>query len=338
MGERIWLLPEEGQFYKANLHCHTTLSDGEKTPEEIKELYRQQGYSVVAYTDHRRYVWHRCLMDETFIPLAAYEVNVDGAVPPDGDGSRKKTYHINLYDTDPEKRSREKRTSILPEHRYGDMAYINGWLADMRKMGFFACYNHPYWSMQTIEDYGGLKEVWAMEIYNHGCELEGMYGYNPQSYDEMLRAGTKLFCAATDDNHNLVPLEDPFSDSFGGFTMIKAERLTYEAVVSALLQGDFYASMGPKIRELYVEDNRLTVRTSPAEKIFVATEGRRCHRKIAEPGGVLTEAEFELTGKEGYIRVDVRDEKGRHANSNAYFLENGVPVKRKYDMENGSLV
>ena len=71
MGERIWLLPEEGQFYKANLHCHTTLSDGEKTPEEIKELYRQQGYSVVAYTDHRRYVWHRCLMDETFIPRAA---------------------------------------------------------------------------------------------------------------------------------------------------------------------------------------------------------------------------------------------------------------------------
>ena len=53
---------------------------------------------------------------------------------------------------------------------------------------------------------------------------------------------------------------------------------------------------------------------------------------------MLTEAEFELTGKEGYIRVDVRDEKGRHANSNAYFLENGVPVKRKYDMENGSLV
>ena len=25
--------------YKANLHCHSILSDGKKTPEELKELY-----------------------------------------------------------------------------------------------------------------------------------------------------------------------------------------------------------------------------------------------------------------------------------------------------------
>ena len=47
-----YLLPESGNFYKANLHCHTTLSDGRLTPEEIKELYKSQGYSIVAYTDH----------------------------------------------------------------------------------------------------------------------------------------------------------------------------------------------------------------------------------------------------------------------------------------------
>ena len=31
-----WLLPEEGSFYKANLHCHSTYSDGQLTPEELK--------------------------------------------------------------------------------------------------------------------------------------------------------------------------------------------------------------------------------------------------------------------------------------------------------------
>lgn len=47
-----YLLPETGNFYKANLHCHSTVSDGELTVEEIKKIYTEQGYSIVAYTDH----------------------------------------------------------------------------------------------------------------------------------------------------------------------------------------------------------------------------------------------------------------------------------------------
>ena len=38
-----YLLPESGNFYKANLHCHTTLSDGEMTREEVKEIYKKNG-------------------------------------------------------------------------------------------------------------------------------------------------------------------------------------------------------------------------------------------------------------------------------------------------------
>ena len=33
-----YLLPENSNFYKANLHCHTTISDGRLTPEEIEPL------------------------------------------------------------------------------------------------------------------------------------------------------------------------------------------------------------------------------------------------------------------------------------------------------------
>ena len=31
------LLPREGRFYKANLHAHSTVSDGHYTPEELKQ-------------------------------------------------------------------------------------------------------------------------------------------------------------------------------------------------------------------------------------------------------------------------------------------------------------
>ena len=38
--------------YKANLHSHSNLSDGELTPEEMVKAYREHGYSVLAITDH----------------------------------------------------------------------------------------------------------------------------------------------------------------------------------------------------------------------------------------------------------------------------------------------
>ena len=48
--EKRFLLPEGGRFYKANLHCHSTLSDGALTIGELKEAYKSRGYSVLAYT------------------------------------------------------------------------------------------------------------------------------------------------------------------------------------------------------------------------------------------------------------------------------------------------
>lgn len=38
----FYLLPKEGTFYKANLHCHTVVSDGDLTPEQVKEAYMGQ--------------------------------------------------------------------------------------------------------------------------------------------------------------------------------------------------------------------------------------------------------------------------------------------------------
>lgn len=332
MSNRINLIPEEGTFYKANLHCHTVLSDGRLTPEEVKRAYMDRGYSVVAYTDHRAYHWHRELTDDAFVALAAYEVDINEHYKVPGDFSGVKTYHINLYDSKPEEYKEEKSRNILPERRYGDYHYINDFIDRMKEYGFFACYNHPYWSLQNYDDYKQLRGFWGMEIYNYGCEHDGLYGYNPQSYDEMLRLGNRLFCVSTDDNHNTYPFGHPLCDSFGGFTMIKAERLQYEAITDALLKGNFYSSMGPEIEALYVEDGVLHVKTSPVEKIYVLTEGRDCHKKVAEPGETITEAAFLLTGRERYIRVTCRDEKGLHADSNAYELNGKEPVLRSYDM------
>lgn len=335
MSDKVCLLPQKGTFYKANLHCHTVHSDGRLTPEEVKSAYQEQGYQIVAYTDHRHYQWHRELCDQDFLALAAMEVDINEHFKVPGDFSRVKTYHINLYDAAPEQSREEKQRNLLPERRYHDTDYINEYIRRMKEYGFFACYNHPYWSLQNYEDYKNLRGFWGMEIYNYGCEHDGLYGFNPQSYDEMLRAGNRLFCVATDDNHNQYPFGDPLCDSFGGFVMVKAEALTYEAVVKALLCGNFYSSMGPAIYEMSAKDGILQIETSPVEKIYVMTSGRNCHKKAAAAGSTITEAAFRLDGTEEYIRVQIRDGQGRCACSNAYRMRGTEPVLQTYDMTGG---
>lgn len=314
------LLPGAG-FYKANLHCHTTISDGELTPEQVKDAYKAQGYSIIAFTDHERYRWHKELDDEDFLALAAYETELCGFETGPGCWPDQKTYHLNLFDTDPTQHQAQKAESPRPPRRYGDMASLNEYIAAMGELGFLVCYNHPYWSLQDYTDYAGLRGLFAMEIYNHGCEHDGLYGFHPQAYDEMLRTGQRLFALSTDDNHDRVPFGDPLNDSFGGFVMVAAEKLEYQSVISALRDGRFYWSMGPELAGVSIENGVLKVKTSPVEKIFVIQKGRDCYKKLAKPGETITEAAFPLTGKEGWFRVEVRDGRGLYAGTNAYFID-----------------
>ena len=154
------LLPEAG-YYKANLHCHTTLSDGEFTPEQIKAAYQEQGYSIVAFTDHRRYENHTQLNDEGFLALAALEVDLTEEPAPGRDWPVRKCYHLNLLDTDPSVHAAEKQTSPLPACAYGDLEGLNRYIQEMNGLGFLVCYNHPYWSLQDWRDYSGLKGLFA---------------------------------------------------------------------------------------------------------------------------------------------------------------------------------
>lgn len=309
------LLPETG-FYKANLHCHTTISDGRFTPEETKAAYQKAGYSIIAFTDHRKYVWHKELDDENFLSLAAMEFDL---TEQGKEWPVSKTYHLNLFDTDPS--AGRNTEDLLPRLTYGDTEALNGYIARMNQLGFLVCYNHPYWSLQNYNDYKDLRGLFSMEIYNHGCEVEGLYGFNPQAYDEMLRSGQRLCAFATDDNHNVYPLDNPESDSFGGFVQIAPEKLDYPSVIQALKEKRFYWSMGPQLKGVEIQDGKLRIHTSPVEKIFVVLERRNYYRSQVLPGESLEYAEFPLTGEEGWLRVEIKDGQGRFAGTSAFFMD-----------------
>ncbi len=338
-----YLLPENGHFYKANLHAHSTISDGKLTPSEMKAEYQKRGYSVIAFTDHNVMVPHPELTDEKFVALTGTEYDfveeTEGnpfhltpvchicliALEPDNVVQPCFSYPNYFYDKLIEKNDPRYIVTYDKALPFYQRSYtpecVNDVIKTAREKGFFVTYNHPTWSVEGYKVYSKYHGMHAMEICNYGCITEGYNDYNAKEYDEMIRNGEKIFCIATDDNHNIFPMDGPRCDSFGGFTMIKAEKLEYKAITDALLKGNFYASMGPEIYSLYLEDNKLHIITSDAVKIVFTTGVRHGYTAYPTEGDILNEAVFEVQPDDIYVRVTVFDKQGNPADTNAYFVE-----------------
>ena len=337
-----YLLPSGKKAFKANLHSHSTLSDGKLTPEELAKAYREHGYSVLAITDHEFIADHSDLNTEDFLTLTSYELQMVA----NSEQPRKKDQmccHMCIYSKDPHDvrhvyfnpNARDVRRhchnpEVIPSIQYigrNDVVkdyrveLINEIVKTANENGKLVSYNHPAWSLETDEQYCNFQGFYAMEIYNNDSSTEGIDEYNPFIYDRMLRSGQRLGCVATDDCHDSFPIGHPRNDSFGGWTYIFAESLTYENIIKAMENGDYYASTGPEIYEISYEDGKVKVKTSDARSISLTTGGRRAENVKAARGEAVTEAEFTVDPEDKYIRITVKDNEGHPANSRAYFLD-----------------
>jgi len=338
---RKYLLPETGNFYKANMHCHSTVSDGLYTPAELKRRYMEQGYSIIAYTDHGVMVSHMDLADENFLPLIGYEVAFAERESVNGNPLRKKSTHLNLITLDPDhvvhvckNRQSPKPTSPMGPYlkdrkflyedepdffQYHTPECINEVIRRGRENGFFVTYNHPVWSLDDYNDYMNFHGMHAVEIINYSGQCGGHNDYCEHVYDDMLRGGERIFCVGGDDNHNTRP--DRRDDSFGGFTVFKAEKLDYKTIADALLAGNFYASEGPEIYDLWYEDGKVHIDCSDADRIILHTDSRRAQMAHRKAGETLTSADFDVDPRDEYVRITVIDGAGKHADTNAYFID-----------------
>ena len=67
-----------GNWYKGNLHCHSTNSDGKLSPKEVVDLFKENGYSFLCFSDHDIYTDYRSEFDsEDFIILPGLEASVN---------------------------------------------------------------------------------------------------------------------------------------------------------------------------------------------------------------------------------------------------------------------
>lgn len=334
---RKYLLPKEGNFYKANLHMHTTVSDGKMTPEETKKAFKEKGYSIVAFTDHEVMVPQNDLTDENFLAFTSTEISINQHR--NTDFNYTKCYHLNFYSRDPKKSLYNtfdetilwlkhaplyvtKEQAKIKYRRVYSVDCINEMIKMANEEECLVSLNHPFWSLQDYSDYIDLKGLWGVEWHNTGCVNNGFLD-TITPVDDLLRKGENVVPLATDDAHNI-------NDCFGGFVMVKAPQLKHEVIYDALKAGDLYSSQGPLIEELYLEDNFIHVKTSKAKRIFLTSDKRFTKAVNAKNDEFLTEAKFDLSWyfdhtnqeiiKHQYIRITVVDEAGLVAHSRAYHL------------------
>lgn len=324
--------------YKANLHCHSTVSDGKLTPAELKAAYRDHGYSILAITDHEVTCDHTAMTEDDFLMLTGYEayirINKEGKYD-----VYKPEVHINLFAKDPhnvgivnfndpyckyvkDPAAREALCKVgSQEQREYTVEYVNKFVRDAKDNGYICAHNHAVWSLESDEYLLNYEGFFSMEMCNYSSYILNRMEYNGALYDKLLRQGKRLFCHSADDNHNGAPFGHPACDSFGGFTMVLAKDLTYPSVIEALEQGNFYSSMGPKILELTFDGNKVHIETEPVRQITMFTGAKKTYFAIGTEEEPVTSADFEISEKAPYVRFDAVDFHGRHANTRGFFRD-----------------
>ena len=331
-----YLLPHDKHFYKANLHCHSTVSDGKFTPEELKQVYMAQGYSIIAYTDHEILISHNDLSDDNFLALNGYEYEIIEPKTEEKNQNRlRKACHLCLIALEPDNLRHVCWHGLIWGNapQYLDQAdfdrenppYVPRYSGEgiteviqtARDAGFFVTYNHPAWSMEDMADIVNYHGMNALEIHNTNTAIRGWEAYCPYIYDSMLRRGKRIGCVATDDCHRA-------EHFFGGWTMIASEDLQYRNVTKAMERGDYYASTGPKIQALWFEDGRIYVRCAE-ESTIKANYGSR----NAEMYHGVTEISFPVRDTDIFVRITVTDKNGKSANTRAYFMDELFTVQEE---------
>jgi PHP domain-containing protein len=293
-----------GRFWRGNLHTHSDRSDGVISPEEVCRRYKAEGYDFIALTDHFVGAYNypivdtRRFRDNSFTTILGAELH-SGAM------QNGELWHILAVGL-PEDFAPSNSPHFRPVEGQEGGPEI-AWRA--REAGAFVAVAHPEWSGMSLEDARSISAAHAVEIYNHGCQVAADRAEGFWHLDRLLEEGRRLTLCATDDAHFYEP------DHFGGWTMVKAEENTPEALLAALKAGHMYATTGPEIHDVSWSNNEVTVACAAVATVIVQGQGSAA---VAVHGESMTRASVPLERFDNspWMRLTVIDRAGKRAWTN----------------------
>lgn len=295
--ERFWV--NEGNWYKGNLHTHTTNSDGALCVEEMIGKYRNKGYDFLVITDHNKLTEIKNLSRDGFLVIPGEEIAIGKSEP----GGQYHLLIINLSkEINPKKYNRPQEVI--------DIA---------RSCGAEVIIAHPYWSSLSMNDLLSLKDYLGIEIFNSSCFYSVGKGYSLTHWDDLLIRQKGILGFATDDSHYHFNDHRP-NDTAVSCIMVKTKSLTVNDLFQAIRSGNFYSSMGPQIKDFYIKNKEVFIHTSPVKVINFIAYSSHGESFTAKDNNFITQTSYKLKGGERYIRIECFDQEGRGAWSNPIFI------------------
>ena len=238
-----------GHWIKANLHAHTTNSDGLLSPKDVVKFYKQRGYKVISITDHEKVTRIR---DKELIIIPGSEVAIETT-------SLNSSYHLVILG--------------LEDIGFIDKKVMNAndVILEASKLGGLVILAHPYWSGLTFDDVLNLKGIIGIEVYNGTCDAEVGKGFSTIYWDMLLSNKKNIFGLAVDDAHRYYI---PFADGELGWIFIKAKKINQEEVLKSIRNGLFYSSTGPVIHHFKVSKEEVHIKVSESKVVnFISFNG-----------------------------------------------------------------
>lgn len=291
--------------YKANLHTHTTRSDGRMNPHTVVDKYHQLGYDILAITDHNEVTWPWTRFAEMEPSEGSKKRLEEGALQEeDIKYENRDPSELEIFDIQGNELSEHHHTGSFFNDHNGTSEEEKSLAATAKKEGLTMFY-HPGRYQHDVDWYINFfrryDHLLGIEVYNQGDRYSG----DRRFWDSLLTRvmpERKVWGFSNDDMHS--------ENHLGrNWNLLLLPELSEEWVRKGLKQGRLfyvYAPEGhdgpqpPEIETIDVSPGKGTINleTNGADSVRWISEGQ-----VVERGNILRLNDH-LTD-ESYVRAEL---------------------------------
>lgn len=288
------------RWFKGNTHAHTTMSDGDSSPEVVAKWYKNNGYQFLVLSDHNVLTNTETLnhlQDSTFLLIPGEELTTS---------YKKKPVHVNGLGLSRLIEPKIDSTLLGTIQKNVDAVREENSVPHINHPNFRWAFNHE--TLTRVRNYNLLEIFNGHPMVNNfsGGGWPGM----EQVWDHLLTSGQRVYGIAVDDAHHFKKeFRANRSNPGRGWVQVRAHSLNQEEILRNLDAGWFYASTGVVLTRIIIQSKRIELHIqnkwdNKYRTEFIGSKGKVLFESVSNP------AVFDLKDEKKYVRAKVYDSGG----------------------------